>query len=173
MSIYSKENFAGNAASTANSNFDVSDSISSSVAMSLIEGYIAFQASNGSLKSVTQTLDFVSNFTKDMIDNGDLTLAQCEHIKNWVKGHSAMFTDREPNFKNKLVLKVLDNCNITCSSEEDSTALKNYLNRKAEFDRLTCETMNALGPSIKNAISQFTQRYGKSMDDSYLKQWES
>ena len=193
MSIYSKEFFTGPAAgatsltattptptpqaaesSTTCSNHDASDCISPAVAVTMIEGYIAFRAKNHTLTNLNEALDLVSTMTKDMIDNGDITACQLENIKTWVKEKSSMFVNNVECCKHKLVHKVLDNCGFTCNGSTEcgpETTIGKYLHAHDELHRAERAVIDELGPSIQSSITQFINRYGKLMDEAYLKEW--
>ena len=192
MSLYSKEFFTGPAAgaisptattpaptpqaseSTACSNHDASDCISAAVAVTMIEGYIAFRAKNRTLTNLNEALDLVSTMTKDMVDNGDITSCQLEQIKTWVKEKSSMFLNAEECCKHKLMHKVLDNCSFTCNGSPEcgpETTIGKYFHAHDELHRAERAVIDELGPSIQNSISQFINRYGKLMDETYLKSW--
>lgn len=193
MSIYSKELFTGPAAgatsptavapaatpqndqSTACSNHDASDCISSAVAVTVIEGYIAFRAKNRTLTNLNEALDLVSTMTKDMVDNGDITSCQLENIKSWVKEKSSMFVNSEDCCKHKLMHKVLCNCGFTCNGSTEcgpETTIGKYLAAHDAFHKAERAALDELGPSIQNAITQFINRYGKLMDETYLSSWK-
>lgn len=192
MSIYSKELFTGPVAgatsptattpaptpqaaeSTACSNHDASDCISAAVAVTMIEGLVAFRAQNRTLTNLNEALDFVSVMTKDMIDNGDITACQLENIKSWIKERSSMFVNTAECCKHKLIHKVLDNCGFTCNGSTEcgpESTIGKYLHAHDELHKAERAVIDELGPSIDNAITQFINRYGKLMDETYLKSW--
>lgn len=185
MSIYSKEEFIGpsgdmvgtpvvapQVAAPAAQNTECKDYLQSAVIITMIEGYIAFRAKNHSLTSITDALDFASSFTKELIDNGEITATQLEVIKNWVKAHAFMFTDGQGCCKNKLLHKVLRNCGYTCvAGNASDESLTKYLQACDQLHRAEREALDNIGPCIKTAIQNFINRYGRSMDESYLKTW--
>lgn len=181
MGIYSKELFTGPVggeapvtaapivATTSCCNHEA-PTVQSAVVVTMIEGYIAFKAKNRTLTNLNEALDLVSSMTKDMVDNGELTPCQLEKIKAWVKEKSFMFMNGESPCKHKIMCKILENC---CGCDDDSSAqsIKAFIEKKAEFIEAQNKVLQELGPSIQNAITQFINRYGKLMDETYLKSW--
>jgi hypothetical protein len=106
-----------------------------------------------------------------VIDNGDMTLADLEAIKNHVKAKAYIFASGScPGCKHKLIAKILEQCG--CSSGECNEVISKVIAKKQEFHAAIGEAMKAFDPSIDSAINQFINRYGRGFDESYINDWK-
>ena len=176
MGIYSKEVFGGvptpivgdQGASTACGNNDASHPISCAVIETIIEGYLAFTAANDSINSLDQAKQFVSNITKELVDNGDISGTHIEHINAWLSRHYKMFSSQPAGMpcEKKLLGKILENCDAT-----DCPEIAEVQKLKAQLCAAKAKALAKYSPAICKEITTFIQRYGKSFDQTYIKEW--
>ena len=176
MGVYSKEVFGGEltpavgdqGSSTACGNNDASHSLSCAVIETMIEGYLAFSAANDSISTLDQAKQMVSSITKDLADNGDISATHIEHILAWVERHYAMFSKRGPIVccEKKLLGKILENCDASeCPDIAEVQKLK------AQLCSAKAKALAKYGPAICKEVMAFIQRYGKSFDQTYIREW--
>lgn len=176
MGVYSKEIFGGvptpvvgdQGASTACGNYDASHSLSCAVIETIIEGYIAFSATNNSISSLDQAKQFASNITKPLVDNGDITGEHLAHIQEWIGRHYQLFSGRTSGMpcEKKLLGKILEKCDAAqCAEIAEVQKLKAQLCAAKE------KALAKYGPAICKEVMTFVQRYGRSFDQSYIKEW--
>jgi hypothetical protein len=176
MGVYSKELFGGvptpvvgdQGACTACGNNDASHSLASAVIETMIEGYLAFSASNDSITSLDQAKQFVSSITKELVDNGDLNATHIEHINAWLSRHYKMFSGNPTGMpcEKKLLGKILENCEAT-----DCPEIAEVQKLKAQLCAAKAKALAKYGPSVCKEVMTFIQRYGKSFDQTYIKEW--
>ncbi len=177
MGIYSKEVFGGvltpingdQGTATACGNHDASCPIASAVIETIIEGYIAFSASIDNITSIDQAKQFASTFTKEMIDNGELTNVHLEHIQTWIGQHHQIFSGRYAACmpcEKKLMGKILENCDASECPE-----IAEVQRLKAQLCAAKAKALAKYGPAICKEVTCFLQRYGRSMDQTYVKAW--
>ena len=176
MGIYSKEVFGSvgapmlgdQSAAPACGNHDASCSIAAAVIETIIEGYIAFSASNDTITSIDQAKQFASNITKTMVDNGDITGTHLEHIQAWIGRHYQIFSGRLSCMpcEKKLMGKILENCDVA-----DCPDIKEVQELKAKLCAAKAKALAKYGPTICKEVMTFIQRYGRSFDQTYIKAW--
>lgn len=176
MGVYSKEIFGGvptpvigdQGASTACGNYDASHSLSSAVIETIIEGYIAFSAANDTITSLNQAKQFASTFTKPLVDNGDLTGTHLEHIQCWIDKHTHLFVNRAAGMpcEKKLFCKILEKCDASASPE-----IAEFQKIKAQLCAATEKALAKYDSAICKEVVTFIQRYGRTFDQTYIKEW--
>lgn len=176
MGIYSKEVFGGiptpvtgdQGATTACGNNDASHAMSCAVIETIIEGYIAFSASNGTVTSLDQAKQMASNITKELVDNGDMTATHLEHINAWVGAHYKMFSNNATGMpcEKKLLCKILERCDA-----EGCPEIAEVQKLHAQLRAAKAKALAKYGPSICKEVMAFIQRYGRSFDQTYIKEW--
>lgn len=166
MGIYSKEVFGG-VSTTIVDNHGTSTPLSTAVVETMIEGYVAFNAANDTFTSSEQAKQFVSDITKTLVDNGDLTDQNIETIKTWVDRHYKMFSDKAlPINNNKLFSKIVATCNPA-----DCPEIAEVQKLQAKLNAAKAKVLAKYGPSISQEVMTFVQRYGKTFDQTYIKEW--
>lgn len=178
MGIYSKEVFGGVAApivtdqgsATACANHDASHSLSCAVIETIIEGYLAFSASNDTITSTEQAKQVVSTITKELVDNGDITSTHLDHINAWLDRHYKLFSGRHTGMpcEKKLIGKIMENCDA-----EECPEIAEVQKLKAQLCAAKAKALAKYGPSICKEVMTFIQRYGKSFDQTYIDEWKS
>lgn len=176
MGVYSKELFGGvptpvvgdQGACTACGRNDASGSLSTAVIETMIEGYLAFSAANDSITSLDQAKQFISNITKELVDNGDLDAAHIGHIQTWLNKHYKMFSGNPTCMpcEKKLFGKILENCDAA-----DCPDIAEVQKLKAQLCAAKAKALTKYGPAICKEVTSFIQRYGKSFDQTYIKEW--
>lgn len=166
MGIYSKEVFGGVSTPVVNNN-GTSTPLSTAVIETMIEGYIAFNAANDTFTSIEQAKQFASDTTKVLVDNGDLTDQNLESIKTWIDRHYKMFSNKSvPTNNNKLFNKIVATCN-----PEDCPEIAEVQKLQAQLNSAKAKVLAKYGPSISQEVMTFVQRYGKTFDQTYIKEW--
>ena len=175
MGIYSKEVFGGDApsvvadqgASTAFSNYDASHCLGPAVIKTVLEGYVAFSAGNGSMKSVQEAQQFISEFTKELVDNGEITAADLQDIQEWINHHSGIFSGNRGGCEHKLFGKILCNCTNVSGCPE----LEEVQKLHSQLQQAKARALAKLEPAICKEVAMFFQRYGRKLDQTYASTW--
>ena len=168
MGIYSKEVFGGENTTPA----IVTDSIDASrftaaVAKTILQGYLAFSAETGTIKSSQEACQFVSNFTKELIDNGDLSSSDLDELTGWANSHAGIFSGNRASAEKKLVNKILANCTDTMNCPE----LEEVQKLEAQLKAAKLKAVAKFSPTIGQEVMQFVNRYGRSFDQRYTQTW--
>ena len=175
MGIYSKEVFGGDAptvvadqsTNTACSSYDATHCISAAVIKTVLEGYVAFSAENGSMKSTQDAQQFISNFTKELIDNGDITASDLDDIQSWINKHASIFSGVRNGYDQRLLNRVLTSCKDTASVED----LDEIARLTAQLNQAKAKVLAKYTPAICSEVSKFFQRYGRQFDQTYTETW--
>ena len=165
MGIYSKEVFGG--VSTPIVDGNSSTPLSTAVMTNIIEGYVAFNASNDTFKSVEQAKQFVSDITKTLVDNGDFTEENVNSIKTWVDKHYKMFSSKPvASNENKLFARIINSCEA-----DDCPEIAEFQELQMKLNQKKANILAKYGPTISQEVISFVQRYGKTFDQTYIKEW--
>lgn len=177
MSIYSKSVFDGNVKTTdANvdmhpscGNYDASHSIGNAVIKTILEGYIAYGASTESIKSTKEAQQFISDFSKELVDNGDLSSADLAEMNSWVANHPQMFTNTMTKPRDQRIFS-----RIIANYAEDGVCdeIEEVKTLQSKLAKAKAKVLAKYGPAIGQEVLQFIQRYGRTLDKAYIKQWQ-
>lgn len=176
MGIYSKSVFDGNVSAADTGidmhpscgNYDASNSIGTAVVKTILEGYVAYSASTESMKSIKEAQSFISDFTKELVDNGELTSADLDEMNNWVFNHPQMFANNviAPRDQ-RLFSSILANYKDDDSCQE----IEEVKQLRAKLAKANAKVLAKYGPAIGQEVLRFIQRYGRTLDKNYIKQW--